>query len=186
MACASVYVYHIRVQVHALHEILSHYAQVDLLTPGPIYSFSQLSALTAISVIIIVYLWLLVVPAQFLNVGNLMLVGVLLAISALTFVLPLMSIHNVLVREKQHMLAENAHNIEVVTVELHRRIEIGPLTDMDNLYKALHSLDVEAQAIRRVPTWPWQPETTRLVMAALLLPVILWLMQRVLTRLVVP
>ena len=51
---------------------------------------------------------------------------------------------------------------------------------MDNLNKAMASLEIEYTAIKRISTWPWNPETPRLVLAALLFPVVVWLTQWVL------
>jgi hypothetical protein len=40
--------------------------------------------------------------------------------------------------------------------------------------------------LERIPTWPWRPETLRLLITALVLPLGLWLAQFILQRLLGP
>ena len=53
---------------------------------------------------------------------------------------------------------------------------------MDDLSKALASLEIERASLERVPTWPWERGTLRSLVAALLLPLILWLAQAFLEK----
>ena len=57
---------------------------------------------------------------------------------------------------------------------------------MDALNKALSSLELVHNGLQRISSWPWQSETVRWVVAALLFPVIVWLMQWVLQRILGP
>jgi hypothetical protein len=40
------------------------------------------------------------------------------------------------------------------------------------------------EALARIPTWPRRAETVQLVLTAVLLPVVLWLIQRILDSLI--
>ncbi len=53
---------------------------------------------------------------------------------------------------------------------------------MDDLYKAIASLDLERAILNKIPTWPWEPGSIRGGVVALLIPVFVWLAQYVLTR----
>jgi hypothetical protein len=53
---------------------------------------------------------------------------------------------------------------------------------VDELRDAMTSLEIERSALTRIPTWPWQPETLRGLITALLLPVAVLLIQFVLQR----
>jgi len=68
------------------------------------------------------------------------------------------------------------------TRELHRRLDGGRLLHMDDLNKAVVTLEIEQNALRKIPTWPWQPGVVRAVIAALLLPVAIWAIQKLLGR----
>jgi len=44
---------------------------------------------------------------------------------------------------------------------------------MQDLNYAIASLAIKQKMVAKVPTWPWQPETVRLVVTALVLPLLL-------------
>ncbi len=70
--------------------------------------------------------------------------------------------------------------------ELHERVDSGDLQGVEDLNSAIASLEIERQALSRIPTWPWQPETVRLLATALVLPLVLLLAQVVLQVLTGP
>ncbi|MGB3904338.1 MAG: hypothetical protein WBB22_05400 [Anaerolineae bacterium] len=84
------------------------------------------------------------------------------------------------------MLDENFLLLEARIVELHERLNSGNLEGMENLNLAIASLEIEQNALSRIPTWPWQPETVRLLITALLLPLGLWITQLVLQAILGP
>jgi hypothetical protein len=56
------------------------------------------------------------------------------------------------------------------------------MSTADALNKTLASLVVERELLAKIPTWPWQPGALTGFLTALLLPIILWLIQRILER----
>jgi hypothetical protein len=104
------------------------------------------------------------------------------ALSAATFALPLTGAHRRLVAEKKRRLAETAAHFQATSEELHRTLEQQRLSRVDQLNKALASLELEWNVLRRIPTWPWEPGAVRGLTAALLLPVVVWLVQFFLGR----
>lgn len=88
--------------------------------------------------------------------------------------------HSVLVEAKdvelkrvRDGLASASQRLEAATSELRRRVYGGDLQGMQDLNYAIASLAIEQKMVAKVPTWPWQPETVRLVVAALVLPLLL-------------
>ena len=71
-------------------------------------------------------------------------------------------------------------------VELLRRMDEGRLEGMGDLSEAIASLETEQNVLKGIPTWPWQPETVRSLITALLLPLGLWVAQYVLQRILGP
>jgi len=51
------------------------------------------------------------------------------------------------------------------------------------LHKVLGALQAETSDLTKVPTWPWAPGTLRNLIGAVLLPMVLWLTQYGLQRL---
>ncbi len=174
---AVILVAHTTNQFRTIHAILRHNTQVDLFDLRPIYAFSRLSALTAVSLTIFVYLWLWGAPTLTSQPVPATLLALLLLIAAASKVIPLGNAHLAINAEKQRLLTEGNRHYNTAVAELHRRVSANEMVDMDNLNKTIASLEIELKWLRRVPTWPWQPETAQLVIATLLFPIALWFVQ---------
>lgn len=87
-----------------------------------------------------------------------------------------------LVREKERQLDQTAVRLKTGLADLHRRVDQGRLARMDDLHKAVATLEIERAALVRIPTWPWEPGTIRGLAAAVFLPIALWLIQFALQR----
>jgi hypothetical protein len=175
-------VYHTMHQLRLVSHIHATQAIVNLFDLIPLYSFSGLTSQMAVGLIIYNYLWFATAPdllSQPLGIGF----GVFYAVMAVvTFVWPLLGIHRRLVEEKQRLLRECSQRLEATIAELHGRVDAGELHSVDELRDAMTSLEIERSALTRIPTWPWQPETLRGLITALLLPVAVLLIQFVLQR----
>lgn len=186
LAIAGPFVYHTVHQLRQIHEIYIKYSLIDLYKMGPLHGFSKVTALTAASLAGSTYGWY-ALNADILS--DSIALGVALPITALalvTFVWPLLGVHRLLVEEKERMLAEASSRFEAATAELHQRLDRGELAGMDELNKAIASLEIELNVLSGIPTWPWRPETLRLFVTALALPLGLWLAQYVLQRILGP
>ncbi len=179
---AGVVVYHTLHQLRIVQQIYDLCPKINLYGLRPLYAFSTLSARTAISVALIVYSWYLCAP-HLLNLGTALsgLFGYT-AFSLLTFVLPLWGAHRLLVEEKDRRLTENGEWQRQAITELHHRVAAGEMVDMDNLNKTMASLELEHATLDRISTWPWKQDTVRAVALALFFPVLVWLTQWILQR----
>jgi len=183
---AALVAYHTIHQLHMVSLIYTKHTRINLFQLGPMYTLSNLAARTAIGIALPTYLWFWlnfsapsglslsdVIPAIFF--GSIILV---------TFIWPLLGAHRLLEREKQRLLDEIAQRIETTITELHNRIDTGELDDKRGVLKdTLDGLVIEQGVIHKLRTWPWRTETVSSVGAAFLLPIIIWVFQRMLTRL---
>ncbi len=108
---------------------------------------------------------------------------VFILISLGTFVWPVLGAHRLLQQAKARWKGEVTRRVEAITGELHRRVDRQDLQGMEAVKAALDGLVVEQGLVRKVSTWPWDPEAVRAVISTLLLPVVLWAITRVLERL---
>ncbi len=179
-AVVGVMVYHTLHQLRVVWEIYASTSGIDLYKLRPLYAFSTLSAWTAIGIGVMVYAWYLFAPLLF-NIG---IAGLIFftGLSLLTFVLPLSGARHLLVDEKERQLSENRERQRLIRAEMHRRIDAFEITDMEDLSKAIATLELEHTAIDRVSTWPWKPETARTVTVTLFFPMVVWLTQLILRR----
>ena len=180
-----VVVYHTVHQLRTVNEIYTNYTRINLFQLGPMYALSGLAARTAIGIGIPTYLWFQVNSSS--STGNspadifeTVFIGIIIIA---TFIWPLWGAHNLLEREKQRLQDEVARRIEDTIAALHNRVDTDELRDRGALKETLDGLVTEQGVIDRLRTWPWRTETVRGLGLAFLLPIIIWVIQRVLERL---
>jgi len=182
-AVAGVFIYHSIHQLREISRIYLTFTRLNLYRLQPLYAFSVPAALTAGGLILYNYAWFAVGP-EFLDQPISIALGIFFATAAaVIFAWPLLGIHRRLAGEKKKALAESARRFEAAVAELHQRVDKKALAKMDDLNKTLASLELERAALHRIPTWPWDPGTPRSLAATLVLPLVIWLAQYILQRL---
>jgi len=177
------FAFHTARQLYLVSRIYSTASHVDLFRRGPLYAFSGLAARTAIAVSILPYAGIVSRPAVTENVAILWTAIGLTATGLLIFVWPLLGVHRLMEAEKKRLLDENGHEMKAAIADTHRRLDAQDLSGMDNLKYALDNLVTEQTVINKISTWPWQVGTVGVLATALLLPVLLWIVERLLERL---
>jgi uncharacterized membrane protein (DUF106 family) len=181
------YLYHAVHQLRLINRIYTQHTHVNLFRMKPLYAFSNLSALTAGSLAAVLYGWMAVAPGVSLAEPITFIVTlIVLIITVIIFIWPQLGIHNLQVAEKDRLLEEANQRFEAVIGELHRRVDAGELDQMNDLRVTMTNLEMELNTLKGIHTWPWQPETVRWLITALVLPLGLWLIQFVLQRVLGP
>ena len=170
--------YHTFRQLRLVNTINSEkYVRVHLFNLGPLQVFSKLTATTAVGLVIGAYGWTLINPdllASPISPVSLVLLSVL-AIGV--FVWPLFGAHRLMEMEKHKVLHEIDLRFEAVSAKLDQQLLDDDYSDIDKLNGTIASLDIRHRRIASIPTWPWRPETARLVLSAIALPLILTILQ---------
>jgi hypothetical protein len=157
---------------------------INLLQPRPTYAFSRLTSRTAVGVLAFLYLdFLINPPTEGVVLPYFTFTGVAVVLMVAAFLLPLLGMHQRLTREKARLEAEVNHGVENAYQELQRLVRAKAYARVGDVEKALSSMLRMRDVIGRLSTWPWQPETLRGVLAAVGLPIALWLIQFGLSRL---
>jgi hypothetical protein len=170
--------YHTLHQLRAIGHLLEHHTRVNLFEVSPMFGFSGVTALTAVGLSLVSLGWLLTQPVTLSSVAGVIPHTLFVAAAAAAFVWPLVGAHRLLAREKDRLLGDNSAMIETARAVLHHRVAAGELAGMDDVNKALASLEIERRLVEDTPTWPWSPSTPRAVAAGLLLPLFIWAIQR--------
>jgi hypothetical protein len=176
-------VYHTAHQLVVINRIYTLHTKINLFRMKPLYAFSNLTALTAGSLIVSPYGFLWVNPE--VSINDPVILGfytLITSIAVVTFIWPQLGIHRLQNSEKDRLLEEANQRFEAAVAELHRNVDDNNYEGMDNLNLAFLNLEKEINTIRRTSTWPWQPETIRWLFTALVLPLGLWLLQFFLQR----
>jgi hypothetical protein len=174
----AVFLYHTIHQLRVISRIYTRHTHIRLLHLGPLYAFSRVTQQTTIGIVSFFYIFSLTATGFRAQPALLLLGGILwAAIGAVTFAWPLLGVHRLLATEKERLLEENTRRLEAGIAELHARMDRRNLKGMDDLSKALASLDLERSALVRIPTWPWEQGTLRGLIAALIVPILVWAIQ---------
>ena len=185
-AAAAVIIYHSLRQLRMVSRVYTDYARVDLFNLRPMYALSKLTARTAVGFGIITYAWVYVTVSlgnrTELSAPSLVEPAVFTVFVLLGFVLPLMGAHRLLREEKATAKDAALQHLKATIAEVHRRREAGDFAGMDSLNETIDALQKEHGILDKISTWPWQPETLRGVATAILLPIVVWAITRVLDR----
>ena len=145
------------------------------------YAFSRLTVLTGLGYVLLGY-YSLTVNGTF-TAGNVLAVGALvisMVVGVLTFVVPLWGIHERLVDEKALLVRGVDARVGRIGTEMYRRIDAGEFDGSKVMSDALAGVTTLRDRILHLPTWPWPQQLLRGFVSALILPLVIY----VLTRLV--
>jgi hypothetical protein len=179
-------VYHTIRQLRLVSRLHADATRVDLFQPAPLYAFSRLTSRTAIGLV------LLVIPFggttyfagenAFDHATSIVVTTALLTAALLSFAVPLLGMHGRMGVEKKRLLAEGERRIESLIGEVHGAVDLREFAEADGQNKVLASLLAEHAFVRQLSTWPWQAGTARAVISAIVLPIALWVVTRVMAR----
>jgi hypothetical protein len=169
-------------QLRQINRIYTDHTRVSVFRMGPLYAFSTVSAVTAVGLVVPSYGWTALNPQNLSDPLSVVIVLLMTVLAVAAFVWPLLGIHGLLVKEKGRLLDQVSLRLEATMAESHKRLDEGDLKGIGDLNTALTGLEMQRNALRAIPTWPWQPETVRLLITALALPLGLWVAQFILQR----
>ena len=172
-------------QLRMISRIYTHHTTVSIFDVGALYALSRVTAVTAVALLFFSYIYLaFYANGQIYSVSNVVVLGVILLVAVLTFILPLWGAHRLLQKDRSRRIGDIGRHIETAANALHAQVDAAPSSaDMDHLNNALNGLISERTLVSKASTWPWEPEAVRAVITAVLLPIFIWLVTRVLTTL---
>lgn len=167
-------------QLRLVSHIYTTYARIDIFNLMPLYSFSWLTARTAIGVVLATYLFILTGPGLLENPITLGIMACNVLFAVIAFAWPLVGVHRLIEDAKSNRLTNIAQQFEAMVTELHKRADAAQYGAMGEIKGGLDALSSESSVIEKVYTWPWRRETVSGFSTALLLPIALWFITKVL------
>ena len=177
-------------QMGQVRRALAGLAIVDAFRPGPLHAFSRLTARTGIAVLLFTGSFIVIAPPPAATEPGALLVGWVPylvfppLIAVLAFVLPLSGMHGRLVAEKERLQGQAEERLQRLFAETNRDIDARDLSRADALNKMLTSQLQQRDVLAKLPTWPWSAGTLRGFVTAILLPLVVFLLQQVVSRLI--
>ena len=171
------FAYRVVYQLGQVSRIYAHHARVRLADLGPHFALSVFTSRAAIAAILVVTGY---------AIGNVQIGSITLSLivvipnlllAAAAFVLPLVGAHALLEAELARARRNASLRMETAVAKLHAVVERGQFAAATPVKDAITALDIELNRLAHIPTWPWTPGTLRGVLAAIFLPVVIWLVQ---------
>jgi hypothetical protein len=179
---SAIYYYSIR-QLNLINHTVKRVRQFNVFRLDPVYAFSRMTSLIGVSWMIMLTLTLLLFPIQLVSgvVLAILILQVVLAIVA--FVLPLWFVHRRLVAEKRGLLAEFNRQVESTAARLHHYLDEDDMGPVTQLKYAMLGLTAEHEILKDIPTWPWRTGTLAGFLSITILPIILYIVQFFISKL---
>lgn len=174
--------YHSLRQLRLVNRTVQMVERVNLFELEPAYAFSRLTARTGVAWMILLSLSLLTYPVDATNAGNLAIYVLQVLLSLAAFVLPLRFVNHQLTAEKRRLVAELDQRVEQTLARLHRALDAGEMSGMDQLNDAVAVLNAERDILTKIPTWPWRAGTLPKFLSAVALPIVLFFVQLVIEK----
>lgn len=178
-------IYHTFHQLRVVNFIYTKHTRINLFQLGPLYALSGLTAQSAMGIAIPAYLWFQVTTLSALHtyLSEIIQAVFLGSVILVTFIWPLLGAHRLLEKEKQRLEEDIARRIEATMSRLHGQIDADDLSARGPLKETLDGLVTEQGVVEKLRTWPWRTGTVRGIGVAFVVPIFIWVVQRVLERL---
>lgn len=154
---------------------------LNLFDQGPLYAMSGVTSTTAIGLLLLLGPSVLLIPAG-ANAAYIVLTGFWYGLAgvaaAAAFFLPLRGVHARLGAEKRRLRGEVGRRIAQTAEALNTAVDTGDGPAVDLRHRSLTALIAERDLIERAPTWPWSGSSITGLVSAILLPLVLFVIQR--------
>jgi hypothetical protein len=171
-------------QLRMVGKLHTRATNINLLKLEPAHAFSTLTARTGIGIILLLIFAYFLDPAGFGTALDIFLYVVTALLSIAVFVIPVMGMRDHLEEEKQRVLNETSDLLQMTSTSFHSKINNRDFDELGGMETAISALIRERELLENIPTWPWDTRTIRGFVSALLLPIFLWFVTRLLERFV--
>lgn len=180
------YIFHIFHQLRVVRKAYEQVEDINLFNLGPLHSLSVVTAQTGMAIFLLLALnyanniALAGGEVSLLPAVIFPSVGITLVI--LVFLLPLLDIRGRIQEKKEDLLKQNGEVLQDSMQELQKRMARRELNEVPELQDGINALVLVGKQLENISPWPWNPDTLRSFLSAILLPIFLFIVQQVLSR----
>lgn len=182
-----VLIYHTVRQLRLIPRLHERVRRVDVFDQSRLYAMSRVTSRTAIGLIVLLAPSLFLLPTN-AGVSYWILTtawyGFAVVVAAAAFFAPLWGMHGRLVAQKRRLQSEVGGRISETLALLPEAVDAGDGAAIDIRHRTLTTLVAARDVVNRVPTWPWSTGALTGFVSAIALPIVLFLIQRLLSQLV--
>jgi hypothetical protein len=134
-------------------------------------------------VVIIIDLNMLLLTPQLLVTSAFIIVLVsAMMLSLATFLMPLYGIKRRILAEKNQLMAATGQEIEIAYDRLATAIRSGDSKKLADVRTILDLVHRKMDFIHSIPVWPWNPGTFTALLSAIILPIIMGILSRIMQK----
>ena len=182
-ATGSAIYYHSFRQLWLVNQTVKMVRQFDLFWLNPVYAFSRVTSQIGMAWMVMLSLTLLLFPIKLATAPVLVILALQVLLAVAAFVLPLMFVNRRLVFEKRRLLAEHNQRLEATLERLHGYLDWKEPELAAQLNSAVAGLSLERTVLTGIPTWPWRTTTLTTFLSTLGIPIIIFLIQLLIKKL---
>lgn len=171
-------------QMGLVWELTTRHTRIDLFALGPIYAYSRLTAIHAVFTAAVVVAGSLALSRLAGTLQWTLFAGAALVLAGAAFVVPLWGAYRLIRREKRRRENRLGRAVERLVALVEERAESAEISRIDELKSSLEGVVLARDQVRAISAWPWRPETLGGVISALVAPLAIWLITRLLEALV--
>lgn len=178
---SALFIYRLFHQIKMMRQILQG-VEANVFNPRKVYALSSYGAAFAAALFIAQVFPSLPLTNFLASPGALISLygtGVMLLIA---FFVPLAEINKRLRANKDRLLAEIGTDLSEIQERTHLALKKGKFAEVDKMRGSLSTLREQRELVQKISTWPWQPDTLRNLLTPLLIPLVVFIMQRLLTN----
>ncbi|MCW5876677.1 MAG: hypothetical protein KIS85_07310 [Anaerolineales bacterium] len=172
--------------IRQIIKIYSHVGMLNLFDLQPFYGLARVAMVIAGFLVLLAnmnYVWEVLLGLATMTAENAALLSILtLSVALVAALVPLWGIHNKIEAEKQAQLAINAREIKKLHQLLHTGLSKKTSAEIDKLQSGLSALYAARASVTDVPAWPWRPGAFRNFASAIFLPLLLLVLERLISR----
>jgi len=152
---------------------------VDLLNPDPVRAFSSATAFVGFGFAGILTFSGLTDPNTFSSQAGLLLVAITALVAVASFLIPLWGMHARLQAERARMLGQIGRRLDTTLDRLYALVDENR-SGATELRDRMLALTAARDLVLNQSSWPWRPETLRWLISALVIPIAIWGVTRLL------
>ena len=163
------------VKMHRLYQGI----EVNIFNTTPLYALSRYASQSTLTLLLVNYAMILIsLPEFLLSPYGFSVLMLVFAPILIIFFAPLSSVNRRMRQEKDRLLAELGDDLNDGVARVLRAVRREKYAEINKLRSTISTLKEGWEIVRKISTWPWEPETLRNLLLPLLIPVIAFLVQR--------
>jgi hypothetical protein len=171
-------------QLRMVSRLHAQAKNINLLKLEPAHAFSVLTARTGMGVIFILIFGYFLDPSGLSTSFDVFTSLAVAILAVVIFVMPIIGIRKQIDDVKERTLGETSDLLQRARDDLHSKVSRRAYDEFKGIENSIGALIRERELLGDIPTWPWDPGTLRGFASTLVLPVFLWLVTRLLERLI--